>query len=169
MSDGRKTYSFQDLSRQLRAAQGDDTAIVAILWTWLESHLLKLSALEEKPPSIRQAAYAAAPYEGIDRTTLKWLEKSPLRNAAELPARIGKCYEDRDEPLLEMKQGIGATEVIVAVRRPSLALAMKPGDDDLEPPSTVEHPSLSTLAPRLLVCPTGDERNPVGSTGHARS
>jgi len=153
---GDSQYSFQDLREALLAVRKEkegDAGIVAILWTWLDSHLLNLGSLEEKPPSIRQAAYRAAPYGGVNEVVLKWLEKSPLRNAAELLAQIGRSFEVRDEPLLELKPGIDENEVIVAVRRPSLALAMRNESGEEGPPGSAEHPSLSTLAPRLLVCP----------------
>jgi len=137
----------------IERARGDDAAIVAVLWTWLESHLLALGSLKEKPPAIRRAAIKALevePYEGVGDETMAWLRERPLRNAAELLSRIGVTFESRGENLMERRKGVDGAEMVVAVRQPILIKAMGGGDF---PPVSIEHPSLATLSPRLVVFP----------------
>src|ERR1700742_187345 len=149
-------YGVDLLLRGLERARvnQDDAEAVAVLWTWLDSHLLTLGSLKEKPPAIRRAALQAineAPYAGVDDQILEWLGSSPLRNAAELLARIGTTFESRSENLVQRKEGIDGLDVIVSVRQPALAMAINDHDDF--PPTSIEHPSLSTLSPRVVVCP----------------
>jgi predicted amidohydrolase len=139
------------LVAKLRAAEGDMTEVIALLWTWLELNLLDLGSLREKPPTIRGEALAAPPFQGMTDGLLDWVAESPLRNGAELLARIGSRLGDGDVGITATATGFGGEPVVVSWRRSELVKRM-PGPD-YPPPSVNEQPSLTTLAPSLLVCP----------------
>jgi predicted amidohydrolase len=153
MEDVNNVYSVEALLQGLRAVASDESAVAATLWTWLEGHLLTLGSLREKPPALRRAAVIRAgneAYAGIDDGVLQELAVSPVRNAAELLARIALHFEAGSAEIFTASPGIDGTDVVVAVRRPALIAAM---GSDKGPPTSVEHPSLTTLSPRLVVCP----------------
>lgn len=140
-----------DLIAELRAAGADTTRIVAVLWTWLELHLLELGSLREKPPRIyAQVVAGGRRFDGIDEALLEWIGEAPLHNAAELLARIDQTLGTPGEGLMIPSVGIGGEKVIVAWRRTDLVRLVS---DSKRPPTASEHPSLTTLAPSLLVCP----------------
>ncbi|MDW5595782.1 nitrilase-related carbon-nitrogen hydrolase [Conexibacter stalactiti] len=137
----------------LDRAADDRVAIVAILWTWLEHHLLHLGSLLEKPLVIRAKALDEPDFVRFDEDERARLMAAPLRNAAELLARI-EITLTRDQPIESATEAVGVdgSEVFVMWRRPRLAT--RAGNDADRPPEADEHPSLSALAPRLVVCPT---------------
>lgn len=151
----------------LRQARADPasplTRSIAVLWTWLDRHLLTLGSLREKPGAIRSAALRSEGFAGdVTDDVLAWVSEEPLRNAAELLARMELYLVPREGLLAERVPSIDGSEVVVAWRDPALAIAVQPSerpehDDprlhDERPPSADEHPSLSTLAPRLSVSP----------------
>ncbi len=146
-----------DQARASRA-RTDLTRTVAVLWTWLERHMQLLGSLLEKSPAIRAAAMAAPAFAELDDATLAALEREPLRNAAELLARIDLSLVDHKTFILDRAYDVDGNEVFVAWRSPSLAIAAHKDREDVEkdrpvPPEAMAHPSLSTLAPNLLVCP----------------
>ncbi len=126
------------------------TSVIALLWTWLERHILDLGSLHEKPSIIQRRALDAPPFRGMDEDLLGWVTASPLRNAAELLARISCRYGDADTSLADTTIGIDGEPVVVAWRRSELVRRMSGSE---YPPSADEHPSLTTLAPALSVCP----------------
>lgn len=139
----------EELVERLRKAGNEMTAVIALLWTWLEGRLLDLGSLREKPSAIRSRAFAAR-FDGMDERVLEWVAESPLRNAAELLARIGCRYGDASAGLVSTAVGFDGTPVVVAWRRSDLPRRAGGGE---HPPAADEQPSLSTLAPSLLVCP----------------
>lgn len=142
-----------ELLAELKAAGNESTRVVAVLWTWLERHLLELGSLREKLWRIRERAIESVedrPYEGIDEQLLDWIDSAPLRNAAELLARIDLTLGVPHEGMMMESSGFQGAEVVVSWRRTDL---VRKAGKHQEPPSAVEHPSLTTLAPSLVVCP----------------
>jgi predicted amidohydrolase len=146
---GSAEASGEDLVAGLVAAGDDMPALIAILWTWLEEHIRELGSLREKPPAILAAAYRAPRFERLDDELRAWVEKEPLRNAAELLARIGHRFLRVAAPMVELRPGFDGEERMVAWR--GAPLAKRLGGE--YPPSAQEHPSLATLAPTLVVSP----------------
>jgi len=124
---------------------------VAVLWTWLEGHMLVLGSLREKPMLIRESVeLGGSSFDGITEAEIERVAESPIRNAAELLARIDAYLGFPSAPFARLAKGVAGRDVVVAWRRPALARALH---DNPTPPGSVEHPSLMTLAPRLLVSP----------------
>ena len=139
------------LVAELRAVQDEPTRVVAVLWTWLDRHLLELGSLREKLPTIRRLVVMEDQrYRGIDEALLEWISKAPLRNAAELLARIDLTLGKPGAGMMTRSIGFGEEEVVVAWRRTDLVRIAGMSE---QPPSASEHPSLTTLAPSLVVCP----------------
>lgn len=149
MQSGSEQPDGGDLLRELQASRQDPARVIAVLWTWLEGRMGELTARREKPHAIYEAALKGS-YEGITDHVLAWLVDDPLRNAAELLARIANTIGDATAPLIQLTRGINGEEVLVAWRVSELTRRM--GGDDF-PPSVDEHPSLTTLARSLIVCP----------------
>jgi Carbon-nitrogen hydrolase len=142
----------EPLVDQVRAAGKDKnlTRVVAILWTWLEAHLVDLCSLQEKPPAIRAAALLGA-FSGVDDQECERLREAPLRNAAYLLALIGNHLRPRGgASVAEQTTGFDGSPVVVIWKAPGLAERAGRGQG---PPTAIEHPSLTALAPRLTVCP----------------
>ncbi len=145
------TDGAADLVEELRSAGADTTRVVAVLWTWLDRHLLELGSLREKLPRIRRLVVdGERHFEGVDEALLQWVGKAPLRNAAELLARIDLTLGAPADGLMIPSTGFGGAEVIVAWRRSDL---VQLADESEHAPTESEHPSLTTLAPSLIVCP----------------
>jgi hypothetical protein len=139
------------LVEALREAGDETTRVVAVLWTWLERHLLELGSLREKLPGIRISVNEEnRPFEGLSGGLLEWVDEAPLRNGAALLARIDLTYGKPSQGLMAFSEGFEGEEVLVAWRRTDLV--RKTSEHD-HPPSADEYPSLTTLAPSLLVCP----------------
>lgn len=149
MTEEQGNQEGEELVQRLRAAGNEMTAVIALLWTWLEGRLLDLGSLREKPSAIRSKALAAR-FDGMDERVLEWVAESPLRNAAELLARIECRYGDASVGLVSTGVGFDGTPVVVAWRRSDLPRRAGGGE---YPPAADEQPSLSTLAPAILVCP----------------
>jgi predicted amidohydrolase len=146
-TEGRPEANGENLIAALAAAGDDLAALIAILWTWLEAHMRELGSLREPTPSILDAAYRAPRFERLDAELLAWIEEEPLRNAAELLARIGFRFLRVTLPIVELRSGFDGEERMVAWR--GAPLAKRLGGE--YPPSAQEHPSLTTLAPTLAV------------------
>ena len=153
-----------DALRQAQEGERPVAGVIAVLWTWLDRHLLTLGSLHEKTPAIRNAAITAA--QGADGfageltdADFQWLSAEPLRNAAELLARIELHLRKRDGLLARQVADIDGREVIVAWRGAALGVDDDPDDlptdtdEEDRPPGGDEHPSPVTLAPRLTVSP----------------
>ena len=138
-----------DLLRELQAARDEPAHAVAVLWTWLERQTTELVARREKPPAIYKAGIRVE-FKGITDEVLAWVVEDPLRNGAELLVRIAHTWGDGRAALFEFTKGIEGEEVLVAWRVSELVRRM--GGDEF-PPTIFEHPSLTTLAPSLIVCP----------------
>jgi predicted amidohydrolase len=142
----------------LEAARSGDRALpqtIATLWTWLDRHLLTLGSLREKPLQIYLAAHTehleGKGFSGhVTDEEIASIRANPLRNSAYLLARIGFFMDGPGTDLATHAEGIDGGRVLVVKRNPALALAAHPHS---LPPTAQEHPSLSTLAPRLNVCP----------------
>jgi hypothetical protein len=140
---------------KLRDAAGNTTRTTALLWTWLESNLLALGSLREKPSIILESVLSSkrggSPlYTTVDEQTLAWLAQAPLRNAAELLARIALEFGDATMPVLEWSTGIDGRDVLVAWNGAQL---VRLTSDKPVPPSAAEHPALASLSPSLVVSP----------------
>jgi predicted amidohydrolase len=160
--DDGTAYDERALVDALRDAGEELFDTVAVLWTWLGHRIQLLGGLLEPEPVIYEAAMRAEPFEELDEDLLRWIADDPVRNAAELLARIDYRFADRKTPLLGCSRGIDGDEVLVAWRSPSLARALHEGRKAatvhdgrrLVPPAANVHPSLSALAPGLIVSPT---------------
>jgi predicted amidohydrolase len=194
--------SADALIDQVRAAAEDDdqSRIVAILWTWLELHLLDLIEHQKKPPAIRTDATKGS-FSGMNESEYEKLRGSPVLSAADLLARISffmKGTNNRGFRIIQPSRGFDDSPVIVVWKTPALAdmaarmetvspaEAGDPGeatppqkndcrwgeshedevgesqsqesqseesDDEGEFATSMEHPTLAALAPRLVVCP----------------
>jgi predicted amidohydrolase len=147
---GAEQHQLEELLEELKGTRGDDVHTVAVLWTWLEERIVILGSLREKPPMIYRAAIREPRFEGVDDEVLAWIASNPVRNAAELLARIGQTMGEAHAELADTAVGFRGKEVIVAWRVSEL---VKRAGGSAYPPSAVEHPSLCTLAPSLIVCP----------------
>jgi Carbon-nitrogen hydrolase len=146
MSDGGQGREF---IAALKRAGGDRVRVVAVLWTWLEENLPALGSYKLKAPEIVETVEKMAPYAGI--TTAMWesLESDDaVMRAAELLASIEQSI-DPAWPLMVKAEGFGG-EVLVTLRE-SEFVSKASGVD--EPPTAHEHPSLTTLAPTIVVSP----------------
>lgn len=149
--EGRRG-SVDDLIGELRAAGTDRARVIAILWTWLERHLRSFGRLGHNGSEIRKAAGASKEPTAIDEERLSRLRGAPLENAAMLLAELhAELERGSGTDLVEVTRGIDDEEVFVVWRDLSAAALTRP--DDLLPPSAEEHPSLTALAPRIVVCP----------------
>jgi predicted amidohydrolase len=138
------------LVEELRNTSGDTTRVVAVLWTWLERNQIRLGSLRDKPPAIAEAALHSPRFEGLTDTTLEWVAEAPVRNGAELLARINLRFRDPPEFDIEFSRGVEDSEVIVAWRVSELVRRIS---RDGLPPAAREYPSPYALAPSLVVCP----------------
>lgn len=149
MTGEQGDHQGEELVERLREAGNEMTAVIALLWTWLEGRLLDLGSLREKPSAIRSRALAAR-FDEMNERVLEWVAESPLRNAAELLARIDCRYGEANAGLVSTSVSFDDTPVVVSWRRSDLPRRAGGGD---YPPAADEQPSLSTLAPAILVCP----------------
>lgn len=150
------TRDAANLIRELRVEPGNEVRTVAVLWTWLEANMVALGSLRDKPSMIYEAALQAPAYDSLTEDLLTWLAERPLRNAAELLARISETLGPRRATVIVPAIGFGGAEVLVAWRNSALVTAINAAEDDNEaddPPTAVENPSLSALARNIVVCP----------------
>jgi predicted amidohydrolase len=149
---GGSAITGQDLLDALGQPGDSDAQIVAVLWSWLTKHLAEYGSLGEKAPAIRARAVKVPLDPTAIGPELPKLREHPVLGAASLLARIHEHYVSISaEPTFESARSIDGEPVIVMWRRPSLASRL--GPDSEVPPSAMEHPSLSALAPRLSVSP----------------
>jgi predicted amidohydrolase len=175
MAEGSGVNEGSALLVALKEARADPdnglSRTIAILWSWLDRNLLTLGSLHEKPPMVRSAAIDAERFPGVlNDKLLKWVGEEPLRNAAEMLARIELHFYKT--PLVASRvPDIEGNDVLVSWREPALIMIAsdwlayekernaRESDGDVDPrdlpspPTSNEHPSLSTLAPRLNVSP----------------
>jgi hypothetical protein len=159
MSDGGAGAGAADLMGKLEAAGGDTSAVVALLWTWLEAHLLDFGSLLEKPPTLLAEALLLPPFAGVTAADLEAIAEAPLRAAAILLARIGLAYTGPPVATFDPAKGFDGEDVYVCWRRSELVGRLGRYEG---PPSAQEHPSVSTLCPSLVVCPAEVEGIALG-------
>jgi predicted amidohydrolase len=139
-----------DLVKMLEQVEGRDAAVLALLWTWLERHLVELGSLVQKAPALARRAREEGPLPGIDAGAIATVSAEPPAGAALVLARLALALGDSPVPIAEEAQGFLGEPVLVFWKAPELARRI--GRDE-GPPSAQEHPSLVTLAPTLAVCP----------------
>ncbi len=147
---GNSAADAKILIEEVEAAGDDLTRTVAIVWTWLESHPRELGSLYDKYSLIVKSALDSSPFEAVTDKTIEWLADDPLRNAAELLARIDKKVGEASWPEVEFSLGVEEAEVVVAWRVSALVRRLS---RDGIPPVAREYPTPAALAPSLLVCP----------------
>jgi predicted amidohydrolase len=142
------TGQGKELIAALQAA-GSKVAVVAVLWTWLEENLPELGGYRQKSPEIVEAAERRGTYSGI--TDVDWVpfEQDPAMAAAELLAWIEQSI-DPAWPLMVAAKSFGGEEVLVTLRANEF---VEKASGVEEPPTAHEHPSLTTLAPSIVVSP----------------
>jgi predicted amidohydrolase len=133
----------------LELSRGDPTRSAAVLWTWLEVHPRRLGSLQDKYSLIVERARKQA-FDDITDEIIEWVADDPLRNAAELLARINYSWHDPDWSEVDYSVGYDGTEVVVAWRVSELVRRLS---RDGVPPVAMEYPSPACLAPKLMVCP----------------
>jgi len=138
-----------ELIAALKGAGSGKVPLVAVLWTWLEEKLPALGSYREKPPEIVEAVEEWPAYGGIDDIDWDSLERDPVMAAAELLAWIERSI-DAAWPLMVTAKAFSGDKVLVTLRESEL---VEKASGIEEPPSTHEHPSLTTLAPRIVVSP----------------
>ncbi|HXR61005.1 MAG TPA: hypothetical protein VN732_06750, partial [Solirubrobacterales bacterium] len=156
MGGGPQSSEAAGLIRELRVEPENDVRTVAVLWTWLERNMVALGSLRDKPSMIHEAALRAPAFESLTEEMFAWLAQRPLRNAAELLARVSDTLGARRSRVIVPATGFGGTEVLVAWRNSALVTAMNADEEEEEeegPPTTMENPSLSALARNIVVCP----------------
>jgi hypothetical protein len=146
-------YSKDSLEAALRNAS--PTEAVARLWTWLHGNLQDLGSQDETIPAFRRKALALPPLRRMSDDTRAEILERPLENAAVALARFGQGFEEGPSFWTARTYGIDGTEVIVTWRARTLADCVHPSRG---PSAANEHPSLSTLVPRLSVCPVSLDR-----------
>jgi predicted amidohydrolase len=147
---GSAAEEVVDLVQMLEGLEGRDAAIVGLLWTWLERHMRELGSLTEKGPAMRRRAIKAGPCFEVGAAEREALLADPPGAAAVLLARIELGLGAAPYAIAEEAQGFAGEPVLVFWR--AAELARRVGRDE-PPPSVQEHPSITTLAPSLCVCP----------------
>ena len=137
------------LLERLDPVADDAIRVAAILWTWLDSRRRMLGGLQRKPPEIRADGLKLPPFERIGEDERKHLKAASIATAAELLVRIDKLLTQRPPYGMHRVKSADGDDVIVMWKRAPLMRKLR---EDLEPPSAVEQPSLTALAPRLVVC-----------------
>lgn len=150
MSDGDAGAGAADLTGKLEAVGADTSAVVALLWTWLEAHLQDFGSLLEKPATLLAEALHLPDFEGVTAADLEVIAEAPVRGSALLLARIGLCYAGPPVAIFDPAKGFDGEDVYVCWRRSELVRRLGRYE---RPPSAQEHPSVSTLCPSLVVCP----------------
>jgi predicted amidohydrolase len=146
--EARDTRSPAALIAALRA-DTDTMSQVAVLWTWLEQHLLLLGSLRSKGPAIR-CEVASNPRIDLTEEDYDHLSTTPVPTAARLLAMVHAWLEGQSTPALaSYRKGVDGELVLVMWRNPVLALRL--GKESSVPPPAVEHPALAAIAPRLVV------------------
>jgi hypothetical protein len=137
------------LLERLDPVADDAIRVAAILWTWLDSRRRMLGGLQRKPPEIRADGLKLPPFERIGEDERKHLKAASIATAAELLVRIDKLLTQRPPYGMHRVKSADGDDVIVMWKQAPLMRKLR---DDLEPPSAVEQPALTALAPRLVVC-----------------
>lgn len=138
----------KELITALKTA-GSKVTVVAILWTWLEEKLPDLGSYRQKSPEIVETVERGPTYTGI--TDVDWIsfEQDPVMAAAELLAWIEQSI-DSAWPLMVTAESFRGEKVLVTLRENEF---VEKASGVEEPPTAHEHPSLTTLAPRIVVSP----------------
>jgi hypothetical protein len=138
-----------ELIAALERAGDDDVRVVAVLWTWLEENLPRLGGHKVKAPEIREASETGAPYAGMTPAIWRSLQEDAVIAAAELLASIEQGI-DPSWPLMVESVGFRDEGVLVTLRESEFVTKASGVE---EPPTAHEHPSLTTLAPTIMVSP----------------
>jgi predicted amidohydrolase len=134
----------------LETVRGAQTAVVALLWTWLELHLVELGSLVDKAPALLVRALEEGALAELDDAALKTIAEEPAAGAAVVLARLAQGLGDINRPIVDEVQGYLGEAVWVSWGGSELARRIGRGEG---PPSAQEHPSLTTLAPNLRISP----------------
>jgi predicted amidohydrolase len=130
---------------------GDDPVpIVATLWTWLEERIADLASHRVKTAEIAAIAEQKEQYVGITDEVRESLQDDPLYGAAELLARVEQSLGPASWPLIGEAKAFNGEPVLVCWRESAFVETASGVDFN---PTSREHPSLFTLAPRLVVSP----------------
>jgi predicted amidohydrolase len=140
----------EELVAALQRAGDDKVRMVAVLWTWLEENLPALGQHKVKAPEIRETVEAGPPFGGITSGIVRSLEADAVMAAAELLASIERSI-DPSWPLMVTSRGFRDDEGVLVTLRESEFVTKASGVE--EPPTAREHPSLTTLAPTIMVSP----------------
>jgi predicted amidohydrolase len=149
MSDGGQGEA---LVTALKRAGEDPIPALALLWTWLDERLPDLAERRMKAPEIVEdiaERMEDRPFEGYTPATWRAFEEDSVLGAAELLASINHSI-DPARPLIGEARSFRGEKVLVCLRE-SLLVAAASGEES--PPSEREHPSLTTLAPQIVVSP----------------
>ncbi|HTR73950.1 MAG TPA: nitrilase-related carbon-nitrogen hydrolase [Solirubrobacterales bacterium] len=136
----------QELIAALKRVGNRKGPALGVLWTWLEKRLPDLGERQWKSPEILERVDGRE-YTGFTDEIWRSLEEDPVMGAAELLATIDQSIDPASE-LIEEAKGIHGESVLVCLRKSMLVMAA--GGIE-EPPSAHEHPSLTTLAPNIVV------------------
>jgi predicted amidohydrolase len=90
------------------------------------------------------------PYSGLTEEVRRSLASDPVLGAAELLARIAHHLADIGWPLMQEAKAFNGEKVVVCWRDSEFVRKVT---NLYEPPSTREHPSLTTLSPAIVVSP----------------
>jgi predicted amidohydrolase len=137
------------LLERLDPVADDAIRVAAILWTWLDSHRMTLGKLRRKPLEIRTDSLKLDRFERVGEHERERIRESPITAAAELLVRIDKLLTQEPPHGMHRVKSFDGDDVVVMWKEAPLMFKL----GEHEPPSAVEQPSLTALAPRLTVCP----------------
>lgn len=132
----------------LKEAGENPVPALALLWTWLEERLPDLAERRLKAPEIVEKV-ERRPFEGYTPAVWRAFEEDSVLGAAELLASIDQSINPA-WPLIGEARSFRDEKVLVCMRESQLVVASS-GEEF--PPSEREHPSLTTLAPKIVVSP----------------
>jgi predicted amidohydrolase len=127
----------------------DAIRVAAILWTWLDQNRMLLGSLRRKPLKIRADSLKLDRFERIGEHERKRIRASPISAAAELLVRIHTRLIQEPPHGMHRVKSVDGDDVIVMWKLAPLMFKLH----EPKPPSAVEQPSLTALAPQLVVCP----------------
>lgn len=149
MTVGEREQEHQLLVQAL-GATGTPAETLAVLWTWLDERLPELASRQMKAPEIAERAERTPAYVGLTEEVRRSLALDPVLGAAELLARIAHHLAEIGWPLMQEAKAFNGEKVIVSWRDSEFVRKVS---GIHEPPSSREHPSLTTLSPAIMVNP----------------